>query len=46
MTFDTETFTNNGDMSSEGIAKYGTNIISNSAAEMSIQAAIGAPGSY
>ena len=44
--FDSETFTNNGDMSTEAITKYGTNIISPSASEMTIAGAIASPGSY
>ena len=47
--FDGETFTNNGDMSSEGITAFGSGILTAAttpSAEMSITAAIGSPGTY
>ena len=47
--FDGETFTDNGDMSSEGITAFGSGILSAAITpiiEMSITAAIGSPESY
>lgn len=46
VSFSTETFTNNGDMSSDALTLYGTNIMSPSSTEMSISSSISSPGTY
>lgn len=44
--FESESFTNNGDMAKEVITKYGTGILVASGTELTIPSGISSPGSY